>query len=130
MDLLSADERAAVSTKIIKAIKYKGQVFHISALNGLGCKDLIAGTHSSGGLQLIDILWTLTPTKALHTLGNRPTRDQNYIVDERAAVSTKIIKAIKYKGQVFHISALNALKIQNPSPHLHWHLQSSQEYLP
>jgi GTP-binding protein len=43
MDLLSADERAAVSTKIIKAIKYKGQVFHISALNGLGCKDLIAG---------------------------------------------------------------------------------------
>jgi hypothetical protein len=36
-------------------------------------------THSSGGLQLMDILWTLTPTKALHTLGNRPTRDQNYI---------------------------------------------------
>jgi GTP-binding protein len=39
-----ADERAAVSAKIIKAIKYKGQVFHISALNGLGCKDLIAGS--------------------------------------------------------------------------------------
>jgi hypothetical protein len=36
-------------------------------------------THSGGGLQLMDILWTLTPTKALHTLGNRPTRDQNYI---------------------------------------------------
>jgi hypothetical protein len=36
-------DEAAVSTKIIKAIKYKGQVFHISALNGLGCKDLIAG---------------------------------------------------------------------------------------
>jgi hypothetical protein len=29
--------------------------------------------------QISELLWTLTPTKALHTPGNRPTRDQNYI---------------------------------------------------
>ncbi len=43
MDLLPEDERAALTAKIVKAIKYKGKVFHISALNGLGCKDLIEG---------------------------------------------------------------------------------------
>jgi GTP-binding protein len=29
--------------RFLVLFKYKGQVFHISALNGLGCKDLIAG---------------------------------------------------------------------------------------
>jgi GTP-binding protein len=43
MDLLLEDERTALTAKIVKAIKYKGKVFHISALNGLGCKDLIEG---------------------------------------------------------------------------------------
>jgi GTP-binding protein len=43
MDLLPEDERAKVTADIVKSIKYKGEVFHISALNGLGCKDLIKG---------------------------------------------------------------------------------------
>lgn len=43
IDLLPEDERTVIIAKIVKAIKckYKGEVFHISALNGLGCKSLI-----------------------------------------------------------------------------------------
>ena len=43
MDLLPKEDRQSVADEIIKKIGYKGQVFYISALNGLGCKDLVAG---------------------------------------------------------------------------------------
>jgi GTP-binding protein len=43
MDLLPEDERDKTATKILKAIGYKDEVYYISALNGLGCKDLIKG---------------------------------------------------------------------------------------
>ncbi len=43
IDLLPKDERITVTAKIVKAIKYKGEVFCISSLNGLGCKNLIKG---------------------------------------------------------------------------------------
>ncbi len=43
MDLLPEDKRAQIAAKIVKSIQYTGKVFHISALNGLGCKELIQG---------------------------------------------------------------------------------------
>ncbi|KAA0441716.1 MAG: Obg family GTPase CgtA [Candidatus Thioglobus sp.] len=43
MDLLPAEQHSKITAKIAKACKYKGKVFCISALNGLGCKDLIKG---------------------------------------------------------------------------------------
>lgn len=43
IDLLSEDKRAKITAKIVRDIGYKGEVYYISALNGLGCKDLIKG---------------------------------------------------------------------------------------
>lgn len=43
MDLLPEAERAKIATDFIKNIAYQGKVFKISALNGLGCKDLVFG---------------------------------------------------------------------------------------
>jgi GTP-binding protein len=41
LDLIPENERKALIKKLIKAMKYKGRVFEISAINGLGCKALI-----------------------------------------------------------------------------------------
>ena len=43
MDLLAEDEREEVVNNFIKQTEYKGKVFNISALNGMGCKELIYG---------------------------------------------------------------------------------------
>lgn len=43
MDLLPEDERDQALETFLQGSGYQGQVFSISALNGLGCKDLIAG---------------------------------------------------------------------------------------
>ncbi len=43
MDLLSKSKHVKIMDRIVKAIEYKGKVFGISALNGLGCKNLIHG---------------------------------------------------------------------------------------
>ena len=43
MDLLPEDERDQALENFLTGSGYQGQVFSISALNGLGCKDLIAG---------------------------------------------------------------------------------------
>jgi GTP-binding protein len=41
LDLIPEDERKTLVKKLVKAMKYKGRVFEISAINGLGCKALI-----------------------------------------------------------------------------------------
>jgi len=43
MDLLHEDDRVEIVTKLLKSINYQGEFYNISALNGLGCKDLVAG---------------------------------------------------------------------------------------
>ncbi|MBW5290689.1 MAG: GTP-binding protein Obg [Candidatus Ruthia sp. Asou_11_S2] len=43
MDLLPEGDREAVVQSLLKGTRYKGKVYSISALNGLGCKDLVAG---------------------------------------------------------------------------------------
>ena len=43
MDLLPEDERSQALDNFLQDSGYQGQVFSISALNGLGCKDLITG---------------------------------------------------------------------------------------
>jgi GTP-binding protein len=43
MDLLPADERLETANALLKAINYQGDFYNISALNGLGCKELIKG---------------------------------------------------------------------------------------
>ncbi len=43
LDLLPEDERTSIVENFVKSSGYQGRVFGISALNGLGCKDLIAG---------------------------------------------------------------------------------------
>lgn len=41
IDLLPADERDKIVQQFLTAIDYQSPVFNISALNGLGCKDLV-----------------------------------------------------------------------------------------
>lgn len=41
IDLLPADERDKIAKAFLTAINYNLPAFHISALNGLGCKDLV-----------------------------------------------------------------------------------------
>ena len=43
MDLLPEDDRDEVVKTLLKDIGYKGEFYNISALNGLGCKDLVKG---------------------------------------------------------------------------------------
>lgn len=43
MDLLPEDERDDVVKALLKEIDYSGDFYSISALNGLGCKDLVEG---------------------------------------------------------------------------------------
>ncbi len=43
MDLLPESDRDKIVKYFLKNIDYKGKVFNISALNGLGCKDLVYG---------------------------------------------------------------------------------------
>ncbi len=43
MDLIAKDERDAKIKQWRKGTNYQGQIFAISALNGLGCKDLVHG---------------------------------------------------------------------------------------
>jgi GTP-binding protein len=43
MDLLPEDERVDVVQTLLKKIDYVGDFYSISALNGLGCKDLVKG---------------------------------------------------------------------------------------
>ena len=43
MDLLPEDERVEVVKSLLKEINYQGDFYNISALNGLGCKDLVEG---------------------------------------------------------------------------------------
>ncbi|HIC40166.1 GTP-binding protein Obg [hydrothermal vent metagenome] len=43
MDLLHEEDRAGVTEEFLKDVDYNGAVFNISALNGLGCKDLVSG---------------------------------------------------------------------------------------
>ena len=43
LDLLPEDDRALILENFVKSSGYQGQVFGISALNGLGCQDLIVG---------------------------------------------------------------------------------------
>jgi len=43
MDLLPEEDRNTVVQNLLKGARYKGKVYKISALNGLGCKDLVAG---------------------------------------------------------------------------------------
>ena len=43
MDLLHEEDRAGVTEEFLKDVDYNGVVFNISALNGLGCKDLVSG---------------------------------------------------------------------------------------
>jgi GTP-binding protein len=43
MDLLPEEDRDTVVQSLLKGARYKGKVYSISALNGLGCKDLVAG---------------------------------------------------------------------------------------
>ncbi|SMN11537.1 GTP-binding protein Obg [uncultured Candidatus Thioglobus sp.] len=43
MDLLPEDEREQAAKDFLQGTGYKGEVFNISALNGLGCKDLVYG---------------------------------------------------------------------------------------
>ncbi len=43
MDLLPVDDRDKIVKELLSNIDYQGKVFNISALNGLGCKDLVYG---------------------------------------------------------------------------------------
>ncbi|ABL02174.1 small GTP-binding protein [Candidatus Ruthia magnifica str. Cm (Calyptogena magnifica)] len=43
MDLLSGGDRETVVQSLLKGTRYNGKVYRISALNGLGCKNLVAG---------------------------------------------------------------------------------------
>lgn len=43
MDLLPEEDRDGIVSDLLKAINYKGDFYNISALNGLGCKDLVEG---------------------------------------------------------------------------------------
>jgi len=43
MDLLPEDDRDKIVEEFLSNIDYQGKVFSISALNGLGCKDLVYG---------------------------------------------------------------------------------------
>ncbi len=43
MDLLPKGDRETVVHSLLKGTRYKGRVYSISAFNGLGCKDLVAG---------------------------------------------------------------------------------------
>ncbi len=43
MDLLPKGDRNTVIQGLLKDTRYKGEFYGISALNGLGCKDLVAG---------------------------------------------------------------------------------------
>ena len=43
MDLLPEEDRDKIVEKLLKTINYQGNFYTISALNGLGCKDLIEG---------------------------------------------------------------------------------------
>ncbi|HAU19945.1 MAG TPA: GTPase ObgE, partial [Gammaproteobacteria bacterium] len=43
MDLLPEGDRDKIVKEFLNGIDYDGKVFNISALNGLGCKDLVYG---------------------------------------------------------------------------------------
>ncbi len=43
MDLLPEEDRDGIVSDLLKTINYKGDFYNISALNGLGCKDLVEG---------------------------------------------------------------------------------------
>ena len=43
VDLIPEEEREECVNRLLKAIDYKGELYNISALNGLGCKSLIYG---------------------------------------------------------------------------------------
>jgi GTP-binding protein len=43
VDLIPEEEREECVNQLLKAIDYKGELYNISALNGLGCKSLIYG---------------------------------------------------------------------------------------
>src|SRR4029078_12738079 len=40
IDLVSEDERAAHCTAFAKSLRYKGPLFAISAIDGIGCREL------------------------------------------------------------------------------------------
>jgi GTP-binding protein len=43
MDLLPEDDRVEIVKALLKEINYQGDFYNISALNGLGCRDLVEG---------------------------------------------------------------------------------------
>jgi len=43
MDLLPESDRDEIVKEFVDGIGYENKVFNISALNGLGCKDLVYG---------------------------------------------------------------------------------------
>jgi GTP-binding protein len=43
MDLLPESDRDKIVKEFVDGIEYENKVFNISALNGLGCKDLVYG---------------------------------------------------------------------------------------
>jgi GTP-binding protein len=45
IDLIQEDKRDKVIKDFLKKVKYKGNAFNISALNGMGCKSLVFGLY-------------------------------------------------------------------------------------
>ena len=45
IDLIQEDKRDKVIKDFLKKVKYKGEAFNISALNGMGCKPLVFGLY-------------------------------------------------------------------------------------
>nr|MBC8512772.1 50S ribosome-binding GTPase [Candidatus Pseudothioglobus aerophilus] len=45
IDLIQEDQRDKIIKDFLKTVKYKGNAFNISALNGMGCKSLVFGLY-------------------------------------------------------------------------------------
>ena len=45
IDLIEESKRDKIIKDFLKKVKYKGNAFNISALNGMGCKSLIFGLY-------------------------------------------------------------------------------------
>ena len=45
IDLIEENKRDKIIKDFLKKVKYKGNAFNISALNGMGCKSLIFGLY-------------------------------------------------------------------------------------
>ena len=45
IDLIQEDKRDKITKDFLKTVKYKGNAFNISALNGMGCKSLVFGLY-------------------------------------------------------------------------------------